>query len=194
MSINSNVDLRVQRSRRLLKEALLQLMKQKSFRDIQVTEIADKAQVARPTFYLHYQSKQELLLSHVDDVFNEFYEALSVTFASEKTDLEQQNVMMFQYWERYADILRMVIEADIHDEFRTRMRGYFSQAVAQFAPNELSTEDPRREFIIDFVSGGAYSLLTQWIMRDMPYSAEQMGALFHKLTGGYKNILINTPK
>ena len=45
------------------------------------------------------------------------------------------------------------------------------------------------EFIIDFVSGGAYSLLTQWIMSDMPYSAEQMGALLHELTGGYANII-----
>ena len=187
--MKSKVDLRVKRSRRLLKEALLQLMKQKSFRDIQVTEIADQAQVARPTFYLHYQSKQELLLSHVDDVFNEFYEALSATFGNDQTDPKQQNVMMFQYWERYADILRLVIEADIHDEFRTRMRGYFSQAIAQFAPEDLKTDDPRMEFIIDFISGGAYSLLTQWIMSDMPYSAEQMGALFHELTGGYKNIL-----
>ena len=187
--MNSKIDLRVQRSRRLLKEALLQLMKQKSFRDIQVTEIADQAQVARPTFYLHYQSKQELLLSYVDDVFNEFYVALSVTFDSDLTDSKQQNVMLFQYWERYADILRMVIEADIHDEFRTRMRDYFSQVIAQFVPNDHRTDDPRREFIIDFVSGGAYSLLTHWIMQGMPYSAEQMGALLHELTGGYKNFL-----
>ena len=187
--MKSKVDMRVERSRRLLKEALLQLMKQKSFRDIQVTEIADQAQVARPTFYLHYQSKQELLLSHVDDVFNEFYEALSATLGSDQADPKQQNVMVFQYWERYADILRMVIEADIHDEFRTRMRVYFSQVMAQFVPDNLRTDDPRIEFIIDFVSGGAYSLLTQWIMRDMPYSAEQMGALFHELTGGYENIL-----
>ena len=77
--MKSKVDLRVKRSRRLLKEALLHLMTQKPFRDIQVTEIADQAQVARPTFYLHYQSKQELLLSHVDDIFDEFYEALSAT-------------------------------------------------------------------------------------------------------------------
>ena len=185
--MKSDVDLRVKRSRLLLKEALLQLMKEKKFRDIQVTEIADKAQVARPTFYLHYKSKQELLLSLVDDVFNEFYEALSATIANDQTDTKQQNVMVFQYWERYADILRLVIEADIHDEFRTRMRVYFSQVMAQFVPEEIRA-NVRTEFIIDFVSGGAYSLLTQWIVRDMPCSAEQMGALFHELTGGYSDI------
>ena len=187
--MKSKVDMRVERSRRLLKEALLQLMKQKSFRDIQVTEIADQAQVARPTFYLHYQSKQELLLSHVDDVFNEFYEALSATLGSDQADPKQQNVMVFQYWERYADILRLVIEADIHDEFRTRMRVYFSQLLTQFIPEDVRGNNPRIEFIIDFVSGGAYSVLTQWITRDMPYPAEQMGALFHELIGGYVDIL-----
>ena len=103
--MKSKVYLCVKRSRRLLKEALLQLMKQKSFRDIQVTEIADHSQVARPTFYLHHQSKQELLLSHVDDVFNESYEVLSATLGNDQTGPKQQNMMMFQYWERYADIL-----------------------------------------------------------------------------------------
>ena len=187
--MKSDVDLRVKRSRLLLKEALLQLMKEKPFRDIQVTEIADKAQVARPTFYLHYKSKQELLLGLVDDVFNEFYEALSASIINNQIDPKQQNVLVFQYWERYADILRMVIEADIHDEFRTRMRVYFSQLLTQFIPEDVSGNNPRIEFIIDFVSGGAYSVLTQWIMRDMPYPAEQMGALFHELIGGYVDIL-----
>ena len=187
--MKSDVDLRVKRSRLLLTEALLELMKEKTFREIQVTEIADRAQVARPTFYLHYKSKQELLLSLVDDVFNEFYEALSAATFNDQIDPKQQNVMVFQYWERYADILRMVIEADIHDEFRSRIRIYFSQVMAQFIPEGVRENNPRTEFIIDFVSGGAYSLLTQWIIRDMPYSAEQMGALFHQLIGGYADIL-----
>jgi AcrR family transcriptional regulator len=77
MSIKPSMDLRAQRSRRLLQEALVQLMKEKPFGEIQIREIADRAQVARPTFYLHYHSKEELLLSQVDRVFAEFYSETS---------------------------------------------------------------------------------------------------------------------
>ena len=77
MSIKPSTDMRAQRSRRWLYEALLQLMKEKPFKDIQITEIADRAQVSRPTFYLHYRSKEELLLSQVDLVFDEFFQEFS---------------------------------------------------------------------------------------------------------------------
>jgi AcrR family transcriptional regulator len=177
------MDLRAQRSRRLLQEALVQLMKEKPFGEIQIREIADRAQVARPTFYLHYHSKEELLLSQVDRVFAEFYSETSAAVAGGNYDRKKYANLFFQYWERYAETLRLVIQADLHDEFRERLRKYFALVITQLtAQNGRSKRDPQTtEFVIDFISAGGYQLLTQWIARDMPYSAEQMGALFYQL-------------
>ncbi|MCB0141244.1 MAG: helix-turn-helix transcriptional regulator, partial [Caldilineaceae bacterium] len=57
------VDRRVRRSRKLLGEALLELVVEKPFGDITVQDIADRADMNRATFYLHFQSKEELLQS-----------------------------------------------------------------------------------------------------------------------------------
>lgn len=175
--------MRAQRSRRWLYDALLQLMKEKPFREIQITEIADRAQVARPTFYLHYHSKEELLLSQVDLVFAEFLNELSNTIAQGDYDRQKYSILIFQYWERNAETLRTVMQADLHDEFRERLRKYFSQAISQLTTQAgISKPDQQTtEFIIDFESGGAYQLMTRWIARGMPYSAEQMGSLFYQL-------------
>jgi AcrR family transcriptional regulator len=183
MSIKPSTDMRVQRSRRWLYEALLQLMKEKPYREIQITEIADRAQVARPTFYLHYHSKEDLLLSQVDVVFAEFLNELSDTIAKRNYDRQKYSILIFQYWERNAETLRMVIQADLHEAFRERLRKYFLLAITQLTnQNGKSKADEQiREFIIDFESGGAYQILTQWIARGMPYSAEQMGSLFYQL-------------
>ncbi len=192
MSIKPSTDMRAQRSRRWLYEALLQLMKEKPFQEIQITEIADRAQVARPTFYLHYHSKEELLLSQVDVVFAEFLNELTATIAFGDYDRKKYSILVFQYWERNAEILRMVVKADLHEEFRERLRKYFLLAISQLTSR---TEDPNadkltREFIIDFESGGAYQLLTQWISQGMPYSAEQMGSLFYQLAAAGQNARI----
>ena len=40
---------------------------------IRVGEITKRAQVSRQTFYLHYESKDELLVSLFDDVFSELF-------------------------------------------------------------------------------------------------------------------------
>ena len=58
MSTKLSKDLRSRRTRKWLQESLLVLMKEKNFRDIQVTEIADRAEVSRPAFYLHFHSKE----------------------------------------------------------------------------------------------------------------------------------------
>jgi AcrR family transcriptional regulator len=176
--------MRVIRTRKWLQDALLQLMKEKPFKEIQITEIADRAQVSRPTFYLHYQSKQELLLSHVDVVFDEFYSELSNAITVSKADRKWGSILMFQYWERYADTLRMVIEANIHNELRERLRKYVALVITQLPMEhgKVRVDKQSLDFIIDFVAGGAYMLLTQWIIQNRPRSAEQMGQLYYDLT------------
>jgi AcrR family transcriptional regulator len=183
MSIKQSTDMRARRSRKWLQDALAQLMKEKPFREIQITEIADRAQVSRPTFYLHYRSKEELLLSQVDVVFAEFLNELSDTIAAGNYDRQKYSILIFQYWERNAETLRMVMQAGLHEEFRERLRKYFSLAIKQLTAR---TEKPKAdeqtlEFIVDFESGGAYQLLTQWVARGMPYSARQIGTLFYQL-------------
>src|SRR4051812_438929 len=85
-SSNPSNDLRARRTRKWLQEALLELMKEKSFEDIQITELTGRAQVSRPTFYLHYRSKEELLLSHVDVIFDEFHAEVSREIARGNID------------------------------------------------------------------------------------------------------------
>ena len=192
MSIKPRTDMRAQRSRRWLYEALLQLMKEKPYREIQITEIADRAQVARPTFYLHYHSKDELLLSQVDVVFAEFLNELSNTIAEGNYDRLKYSILIFQYWERNADTLRTVMQADLHEEFRERLRQYFSLAISQLTNRDGTSkpDEQTTEFIIDFESGGAYQLMTRWIARGMPFSAEQMGSLFYQLAAAGQNARI----
>src|SRR6266567_7075694 len=103
--VNPSNDLRVRRTRKSLQDALIGLMKEKSFQDIQITELTARAQVSRPTFYLHFRSKEELLLSHVDIIFDEFHAEVSREIARGNIDRARLSVLMFQYWERYAETL-----------------------------------------------------------------------------------------
>ena len=54
-------DRRSLRSRRLLWEALLAMLQTEDWAEITVQKICDQADVARSTFYAHYQTKQDLL-------------------------------------------------------------------------------------------------------------------------------------
>lgn len=69
--VDTLVDLRVQRTRRLLREAFMVLMSQKDFQSITVRDIAEQAQVHRTTFYDHFVDKYELLEDAIRESFRQ---------------------------------------------------------------------------------------------------------------------------
>src|SRR5688572_18597064 len=56
-------DRRVQRTRKLLQEALIALVLEKGYEAVTVQDIIDRANVGRSTFYAHFLDKQQLFLS-----------------------------------------------------------------------------------------------------------------------------------
>lgn len=56
-----SLDARIQRSRRLLRETLLDLLEEKPFEQITVREITSRARVGYATFFRHYAAKESLL-------------------------------------------------------------------------------------------------------------------------------------
>src|SRR3954463_13974337 len=70
-------DLRVRRTRDRLGDALVELLLQKSFDEVTVQEILDRAGVSRSTFYTHFRDTNDLFLSDVDDFFEGMATALS---------------------------------------------------------------------------------------------------------------------
>ncbi len=61
-------DRRVQKTRKVLRDALHSLIREKSYDSIAVQEILDRANVGRSTFYTHYRDKDELLVSAIHDM------------------------------------------------------------------------------------------------------------------------------
>lgn len=63
-----NKDRRIQKTKKLLHEALGELIREKPFDEIVVQEILDRANVGRSTFYTHFSDKDELLVSVIHDL------------------------------------------------------------------------------------------------------------------------------
>ena len=61
-------DLRVIKTKEYIKNAFLELLKEKNYAKVSVKDIASLASINRNTFYLHYSSKDDLVSSLVNEV------------------------------------------------------------------------------------------------------------------------------
>lgn len=64
-------DRRVKRTKKMIRDALSELMKNKTFEEISVTDITTKADINRGTFYLHYEDKYDLLEQSEEEIIQE---------------------------------------------------------------------------------------------------------------------------
>ena len=69
---NKKQDLRVVKTKRLLYDTLIDLMKEMPFEEIKVSDICKKALINRSTFYSHYNDKYELLVDFINVLKEEF--------------------------------------------------------------------------------------------------------------------------
>jgi Bacterial regulatory proteins, tetR family len=59
-------DRRIQKTKKLLAEALRQLMMEKDYDAVTIQDITERANVGRSTFYAHYESKEQLVLNNIN--------------------------------------------------------------------------------------------------------------------------------
>lgn len=65
-------DLRVRKTKKALADAFFALLNEKSFEDITINELCDRADVRRATFYKHYSDKLNFLTSYVKSLRDRF--------------------------------------------------------------------------------------------------------------------------
>jgi len=63
---------KAEQSKKWLTKALLQLMGEKEYNSITIKEIADRAQLARRTYYRNFNSKDEIISQYCDKICDQY--------------------------------------------------------------------------------------------------------------------------
>lgn len=180
MTTKRKVDRRIRRTRKRLQDALIHLLRQKLLRKIQIKEIVEEADVSRTTFYQHFETKEQLLFSLVDDLFEEIH---AVVFherkAGEVLDILQLLTASYEQWLVYSEELKWVLQVENKDLLIEALSQHItalrSEVDKHFSPPKLA--QAYKDYETSFVSGGLYMLLKNWIKNGMRESAETMGKI-----------------
>jgi AcrR family transcriptional regulator len=176
------VDRRITRTRDALGDALIELMQEQPFDTITVQHVLDRANVGRSTFYTHFRDKDDLFLSDVED----FLEMMS-TLLSRNGEASQRVVPVRELFEHGADMRRLsaalVAAGKMHD-FLELSQGYFARSIEQrlaTLPASQGIPAAQRAAMAHAFAGSLLSLMSWWIDRGSPGSAQSMDDLYHQM-------------
>jgi AcrR family transcriptional regulator len=173
-------DRRILRTRDTLGDALFALMQEKSFDDITVQEVLDRAGVGRSTFYVHYRDKDDLLLSDVEDFLEIFATALKRNGASTKRLAPVRE--LFTHIRGMPEFYAALVTSGKVNDVQTLGRGVFARSIEdrlQMAGVEM--EPVRRAAQAHALAGSLFSLLDWWIDKGMKPDPNEMDTLFHRM-------------
>ncbi len=181
--MSKELDKRVERSRRQLMTALLELMQQQPYRKISVAHICEHSGVARPTFYLHYRSKDDLLRGYIESMFLQFYEQVDEYLTSTPDADPIIAEIMFRQWSERADIARLLVKDDIEALMLSEFKRYVDCIMQRFiSAHKVPVRDTSLlPYVVDFLAGASFMVIVRWIKDDFPVDAKEMGSLYANL-------------
>ena len=157
-------------SRRMIEEALFELMEEEEFSRITVVQIAERADVARRTFYRLYEGKEDVIHRCFGRLCEE-YKAKCGRLCS--YDLRQISLDFFGFWYRHRDLLLLLNRCGLDTMLYSEMIRASSEVVEQRAGSEAMTDMPGLEYFADYSAGGFINLLRSWVAGGMRETADE---------------------
>jgi AcrR family transcriptional regulator len=177
-------DRRIGKTRAAIFQALSDLLCEKTYANITIQEIIDRANVGRTTFYQHFTDKDALLMSCIETIF----EALS-NHLTEQTPQQHESRLIpvteiFVHIRENNRLINGIIMSDsgdlLFDKFKTYWGEKTKPALLAHLPEGSKPEVPI-EILTNHVTATLIELLRWWMKSGEKYTPEQMERYFYAL-------------
>ena len=158
-------------TKRLIREAMLELLKTKNIQSISVRELCDTAGINRTTFYNHYEGTYEVL----GEIEAFFLEQL-VTEETGAPDLQRHITLLCTRLQKNRELSLLLLENNADPHFSEKLLAVRSCGNIWKTLGDAYTED-ERVLLGDFLSSGAYGLVFRWLKNGCQQSPKQVAEL-----------------
>ena len=176
-------DRRVRRTKKLLTQALTQLLQEKQVSEITVKELTDLADMNRGTFYLYYKDIFDMLEKTEDNMFAAL-DAIVDRHEEEALTAQTKPMLLdlFTFIQENKEMCRILLSANGDMNFLHRLNGVVREKCrsAWLALRKGQDEDAF-DYHYSFVVFGCAGLIRAWVNRDCSESAEEMAEMADRM-------------
>jgi len=134
------------------------LLKRKPYRLISVSEICEKANISRMSFYRYYSSKDDIFLDFCDQRFEEFYEIIQRKNLEKVEDLILE---IFTYIKQFSREIDKLKNAGLQYFLLKQFESYVKYIVKS-SKNEKLTDALNNKIFSPFIAGGVFMAVITW--------------------------------
>lgn len=176
---HKKVDRRTVRTKRAILKALFDLIDEKDASKITITELANRADIDRKTFYLHYDSIQAVISEVEDNLVNAV-----VRFANSAKDgatLDSFFDGLNKAISENLEFAKYFVRSGAHTFFMSKVSEAFRTCVLESASNgDLSLPESSAQKVslaMSCIASGIIAMYLKWLGTDTTVTLDELGAM-----------------
>lgn len=170
-------------AKRCIAQACIELMKEKDFQDITITEICQKSGYSRMAYYRHFESKNDILPTYMRIIADEFQQ--EVLKKMPQADSRSYEILLysFRYFKNLHEFVECLAKANLTSILQYGLNYYMDTYLAG------SEADMSTRYSLYYYAGGIFNLYSIWILTGMKESCEEMAQIvFERMHKKYEVI------
>ena len=154
----------------LMNEALLLLLEKKEYEFITVKEICEKAGVNRSTFYLHYESIDDLLEETIAMINNRFKETFDNRTINPRTlpkeDLffikEEELIPYLNFVKENKQLYKLMFKYSYLFKGEVQLKRFYDELFTVVL-DKYGVTRQERDYVFSYYTSGVISIIKKWI-------------------------------
>lgn len=174
------LDRRIVRTRRLLGEALLELIQEQSLDAITIRDITERADIGYATFFRHYDSKEALLAEQLEQIVRQLEE-----MAGEHSDdyFQREGLLFFEQVGQNEFLYRALLNGHVNVRVVRRLQDTLAAVIRPHMAQhtqDIALHVPLA-IAINHVAASVLELAAWWLEHERPYPPEDMARYYERL-------------
>ena len=161
------MDRRIVKTHEAIHKAYMELVIEKGSSQINISELARRANIDRKTFYLHYASPDDVLIEHVEKKFSMVASAMEEHhYFDDPFNAEKLIDLLDRFYKEEEELLLVVAGSDAYDDLWRKVHDILAdKTIALYSPHVRISADEINLFY-DFFSAGVIDVYRRWVRKE----------------------------
>ncbi len=189
---NQYIDRRIIRTRQMIQDAFTELLEEKGFEGITISDLTEKANINRGTFYLHYRDKYDLLEQSENEIIRgveEITKELQEIILKEVLNFDYNRepfpflIKLFDYFFEHSKFVKVILGPKGDPSFQVKLKEMMKNNI-QKNMGKLSIKINMSvpvEYFIAYISSTYLGVIQQWLESGMKESPRDVSLILSRI-------------
>ncbi|MCT1902647.1 TetR/AcrR family transcriptional regulator [Oceanobacillus sojae] len=192
-------DRRISKSKTAMRNALIQLIEEKEFNKITVTDIVERADLNRGTFYKHYKSQTDILLELTEDIMEDLIQSYRMPYKEQRIfnldNLTASTVKIFEHVEKFQGFYALMLRTDKLTYFQTQIfKVLKGLTIHDLMKIKKEANQPDQALQASFFANAIIGMISEWAENNFSYSTYYMAEQLLLILKSMRQVQIIHPR